>query len=204
MADVLYPVVGGVSKRLRDMGDGSSADVVALGGAGSVVWAAADATLTRPNNATAYAAHVGMGSGASCIFKFSNFFRINGGTGLLTGLRLEASVASIALTNMGAVRAHLFNVTPASAPVSDQAEFDTLVANSASKLGFVDFATWNIGGASSDVVTSYGSVSALTGAPLQLKAAVAARDLYLVLEATGVFTPIASAIINAFASAALD
>jgi hypothetical protein len=166
-----------------------------------VVWAAADAALTRPNNATAYAAHQGIGSGSSCIFKWSDCFRTNGGTGLLTGLRLEASVASIAAANMGAITARLFNTSPSSPPSADQQTFNTLVANSPIELGAVDFATWSIGGAGSDVIRSYG-VSRIS--PMQLKAAAAAKDLYMVLEATAAFTPAANAIINAYASALLD
>lgn len=167
----------------------------------SQVWQPSDAPLTRPNNTTAYSAHVGLGSGSSCLFKFSNFFPVAGGTGLLTGMRLHANAASIAATNMGAIRGHLYNASPASAPASDQATFNSLFANLAANLGFGDFSTWSIGGGSSDIISSY---AILAATPLPIFAPSGARDLYLLLEATAAFTPIASAIIMPSLSATFD
>jgi len=174
-----------------------------MGCAGGIAnyWQDADASLTRPNNATAYAAHVGMGSGSSCLFTFSNLFRAFGSTGLLVAMRLSASVASIATTNMGSIRAHLFNAAPSGAPASDQATFNTLIANQASKVGFVDFSTWNIGGAGSDMIESYGT-PILT--PMPVQAASNSKSLLAILEATGAFTPIASAILLPSVSVVLD
>ncbi len=179
---------------------GGEAHIGNLGGEAKV-WQAADAALTRPANTTAYAAHGGVGSSSSCIFKFTNFFRKNGNTGLLTGLRLMASGSGIGVSNMGSVRAHLYAASPSSPPSADQQTFNTLAANEAIKLGFVDFLQWNIGGSGSDMISSYGTPSIT---PLPIAAASGARDLYLVLEATAAFTPLSAAVIQAFASATLD
>lgn len=156
---------------------------------------AADATLTRPNNATGYTAGLALGSGASTIFTFTNILRNNGGTGYLTGVRMEASVASIATSNMGSVRCRIYNASPTSPPAADQAAAPTLVANSGKEMGVVDFSTWSIGGTGSDVIRSWGVLSPY---PLQLQGAAASRNLYSVCYATGSFTPIANAIFNLY------
>ena len=90
---------------------------------------------------------------------------------------------------------------PASAPASDQTTFNTLLANVPASLGWGDFSTWSIGGGSSDVISSY---AALALAPLPVIAAPTAMDLYMILEATGAFTPIANAVIIPSISAAFD
>lgn len=167
----------------------------------AVVWQAADASLTRPGNATPYAANQGIGASGSCLFKFTGLFRNAGGTGLLTGFRVTASVASIATTNMGNIRAYLFNQLPTGLPAADQAAFNTLVANSPGLLGHVDFSTWTIGGASSDVITAYGA-PAVT--PMPVSGASNTSDGWCVLASTAAFTPIAAAIITPSVSIALD
>ena len=175
-----------------------------LGQVGGVanVWQPADASLRRPGNTTAYAANQAVGSGQSALFKFTGFFRVFGSSALLTGLRLVASLPGIATTNMGAIRAHLFNGAPNIASgLVDQGTFNTLFADDALKLGTVDFSTWSIGGAGSDLIESYGTPSV---SPLPIIAAQGVRDLYAVLVATGVFTPAAAQLILPYASATLD
>lgn len=185
-----------------------------VGGAANV-YQPADASLTRPNNTTAYANHNAVGSGTAALFKFSNFFRVKGGSGLLRSARLIASVASIATSNMGAIRMHLFNAVPGAAQgpaagagsvLVDQGTFETLFADLASKVGWVDFATWSIGGTGSDTIESFGLLNsvALEQNPHPVIAAANAADLYAVLEATGAFTPAASQIIIPYLSATLD
>lgn len=57
MVDVLYDITGGRQKRLRDMADGSYADVVAMVGVTtSQDFLASVTTLTRPANQTPYTA----------------------------------------------------------------------------------------------------------------------------------------------------
>lgn len=165
-----------------------------IGNVGGIAnpWVAADANLTRPNNATAYAAHQGMGSGASCLFKWSNIFRTKGATGLLSGMRLVGSVASIAVSNLGNIRAHLFNAIPTGLPAADAAALNFLFADITSKVGYIDFSSWQIGGASSDMIESYGTPAV---SPLPIGAASTAQDLYAILEATAAFTPLNNTIL---------
>jgi len=168
----------------------------------SNVWQAADQSLTRPANTTAYAANNAIGSSSSTLFKFSGFFRARGGSALLTGLRVIASVSGIATSNMGVIRAHLFNASPTAANgLVDQGAFNTLFVDDVSKLGTADFSTWTIGGGGSNLIESYGAPAL---SPLPLVAAQGAMDLYAVLVATGAFAPAAAQVIHAYASATLD
>jgi hypothetical protein len=168
----------------------------------SNIWQAADQSLTRPANTSAYAANNAIGSSSSALFKFTSFFRVRGGSGLLTGLRVIASVAGIGTGNMGAIRAHLFNAIPTAANgLVDQGTFNTLFVDDASKLGTVDFSTWTIGGGGSNLIESYGSPAL---SPLPLIAAQGAMDLYAILVATAAFAPAAAQVIQAYASATLD
>jgi hypothetical protein len=168
----------------------------------SNVWQAADQSLTRPANSTAYAANNAIGSSSAALFKFTGFFRVRGGSGLLTGLRVIASLSGIAISNMGAIRAHLFNAVPTAANgLVDQGAFNTLFVDDASKLGTVDFTAWTSGGGGSTLVESYGSPAL---SPLPLIAAPGAMDLYAILVATGAFTPAAAQVIQAYASATMD
>lgn len=173
-------------------------------GGASNVWQPADAALTRPANTTAYANHNSIGSSTSCLFKFTSFFRIKGGSGLLTGARLIANLAAIATSNMGAIRMHLFNAAPSSnggSGLVDQGTFETLFSDEAAKLGVIDFSTWSIGGTGSDTIESYGT-PILT--PMPVIAAATAADLYAVLEATGAFTPASAQIMQAYLAGSLD
>lgn len=189
--------------------DPTPSSVIGNVGGISNVWQACDATLTRPNNTSAYAANGLIGSSSAALFKFSNFFRAKGATGLLTGLRLVASVSGIATTNMGSITAHLFNASPAGAIAAaggsgsfvDQGTFDVMFADDPSKLGTVSFSGWSTGGGSSDTIESYGT-PALT--PLPIAAAAQDNSLFLVLVAAGAFTPVANQIIKPYAAAAFD
>lgn len=188
-------------------------DTVAIGagensigsvGGHSIVWKEADGTKTRPNNTTAYAANQAIGATADVIFKWTSFFRKNANTGTLTGLRVTVAGSGIAAANMGAIRAHLFTTSPTLTSNADQGTYNTLNSNKAIGLGYVDFSSWVIAGAGSDVIGSYGSPVI---ANLPLAAAAGARDLYAVLAtqpgAAG-FTPLAQAVIDMFASAFED
>ena len=172
----------------------------------SNVWQPADSALTRPANTTAYAANQALGSSTTALFKFSGFFRANGGSALLTGLRLVASLSGIAASNMGPIRAHLFNAAPSTAAgLVDQGTFNTLLADDLLKLGTADFSAWNLGGGGSNLIESYGA-PALSPLPIigAQTPAPGARDLYLILVATGAFTPASGQTIQAYASATLD
>jgi hypothetical protein len=161
----------------------------------------ADAARTRPNNTTAYAASQYIGDAADSYFKWTSLFRVNGGTGYLNELRLFVSKSGGVTVPAGVVIRGMIYNAPGSA-VADQAAFNLTEAlrSGEGRLGFVDFTTTYTGGASSD---EFEMVAAPTW-PMLLQAASAVRDLYVVLIATGAWTPAASMVFNLRASMSLE
>jgi hypothetical protein len=179
---------------------GANAAAAPLITVGTGAWQEADATLTRPANTTATVAHGAIGSAASCLFKFTNFFDVVGQHGLLTGMKMVIEKAAIAVPSGIAIRMHLYQDDETAVILSsnaDAATFKTMAAAAAKKIGYVDFTTWNIGGTGSDCIESYG-VPVITS--LHLKAGAVAKDLYAIGEATAVFTPINAGIQHLYAS----
>jgi hypothetical protein len=165
----------------------------------AAAWSKADADITRPNNATAYAAGGAIGDASNCVFTFSSFFRQAGATGLLTNARLVINKAAITVPSGIQIRGHIFNATPSSPPAADQADYLSLLANSDAKLGNVDFTnfvTGVTGSSKSDIIESYGTLC--TAGPLPLKAAAADTKLFMVLASLGAWTPIASMVFRPY------
>jgi len=183
--------------------------IVNLGGK-ATVWQPASQTLTRPNNATAYAAGNAIGSSASggIVYTFPGFFWTPGCSGILIGLRYVASVASIATSNMGTVLAHLYLGLPSAVgTLVDGNMYPTKIADDPLKLGIVQFSNWYQGGTGSDMIESYGQtmISQQHIIGLQRAGGNAADDtLYVVPVANGAFTPIANAVNYMYASAVMD
>lgn len=187
-----------------------------LGNVGGVanVWQAADQTLTRPANTTAYAANQALGSSSSVVFSFGDqvnypssvpFFRHVGSSAFLTGLRLSVSLASgVTSLVMGTVLAHVYQAAPSAAtagPLADQGVYPTLQADAPIDLGLVLFTTWFVGGTGSDYMTSYGA-PVLSQQPVI--ATVDAQSLFVVCTAQAAFTPLASMIYYLHAATAGD
>lgn len=170
---------------------------------GHAALTAADAALARPADTTATVIGGAIGAAASAVFKFSNFFEGDAGHGLLTGLRLIVSGADgIAVPAGMKARAYLFNADVAASVLTanaDKGTFKTMATAMAAALGHVDFDTFLVGGAGSDAFYGHG---APVVAPLHLKAGEDAADLYAILVATSVFTPIAGAVHTLVASRA--
>jgi hypothetical protein len=143
---------------------------------GSAMFAGADAALVRPADTTATVVGGAIGSASSAVFKFSGFFEGDAAHGLLTGMRLIVSgPAGITVPAGIAIRAHLFTAD---------------VAMGAS-LGHVDFTDFVGGGTGADAFYAFGKPAV---SPLHVKAADGADDLYAILVATAVFTPISGAV----------
>jgi len=178
----------------------TSSSTVTTGGNGTVV--GADATITRPNNATPYTAHKAIGSASVVLFTFTNFFRVAGGTGVFAGSRLQISTAGtpIVVPSGIQIRAHLFNSVP-TLPAGDQSPLLTLDANADKRLGTIDFTSWQVGDTDSDLILSHGIPNL---SPWELKAATGSRNLYAVLEASVGFIPPASGKFRLYLGAVLD
>ena len=178
------------------------------------VWQAADQTLTRPANTTAYAANEALGSSTSVIFSFGDqvnypastpFFRHLNSSAILTGLRLSVSLAGgITGLTMGSVLAHVYQAAPSSAttgPLVDQGVYQTLQADTAIKLGMVLFSSWYIGGTGSDLMDSYGA-PLLSQQPII--AAPTTQALFVVCVSQGAITPLSAMIYHLHAASVGD
>lgn len=167
----------------------------------SRVLTAADATLTRPANATATAANNCFGASSNCILTWTNFFSANGNTGIMTGMKIAAAAASIGVANMPTLVAHIYTASPSSPPSGDAQPCNLLNANQAIEIATVTFSTWNIGNSGSDMVDSYGVVTLI---PQQIRAGSSSRNMYSVICTTNVVTPVASTVLTAYASMLQD
>jgi hypothetical protein len=162
---------------------------------GSAMFAGADAALVRPADTTATVVGGAIGSASSAVFKFSGFFEGDAAHGLLTGMRLIVSgPAGITVPAGIAIRAHLFTADVAATVLSanaDKGAFRTMAAAMGASLGHVDFTDFVGGGTGADAFYAFGKPAV---SPLHVKAADGADDLYAILVATAVFTPISGAV----------
>ena len=162
----------------------------------SSAWQQCDAPITRPANTTAYAASKLMGSASVTRFKFTNWFPAEGGSRLLTGLKLTVEKAGGISAPAGfAVRAFVFSGLPTVA-TADQSDFALLAADKAIRQSSPLFEAPTTGGAGSDCYETFAPLYA----PALIKAAPSNRDLYVVLVAQGAFTPTSASIMNLFAA----
>lgn len=188
----------------------SPGNITNIGGISNVCMAA-DQTLTRPANTTAYAAGQALGSDSSVIFSFGDtvnypsakpFFRYVNSSALLTSIRLGCSLSGITASNMGSVIGHVYQTSPTAAEgLVDQNQYPVLQADSPKKLGLVLFNTWFTGGTGSDLIESYGS-PVLSQHPII--AAADTQSLFVVCVANSSFTPASSAIFHLHASSIND
>ena len=133
MSDILQPVLNGVSKRLKDMGDGTYAEIVYAaggggGGGGGALSAGeahigevggktiiAGASLTRPSDTNAYAVGdlIGNSTTAGSVSPMALAVgRIAQGTGMIRRARLKVNDTAWANAT---VRAHFYKNSPTAA-----------------------------------------------------------------------------------------
>ena len=177
-------------------------------GGKATVWQAADQTLTRPANTTAYAAGNAIGSSSSVVFSFTNFFWQPGSSGILTGLRWVVNGSGIGSSNVGSTYAHLYLSSPtAAAGLVDQSVYPLKIADDALKLGTVLLNTTVTGGTGSDMVEVYGQQIISTQHLIGLQSSGAtpgSGTLYAVLVANSTPIPLASQVNYLYASGVMD
>lgn len=205
MADQLYTVERGAPRRLKDMGDGSWAEVVypasATGGVPTVgidqttpgttdsvtVKAnsySAAVTLTRTADTNAYTANdvIGAATGSTAALTFASMGP-SAGRVMITSVSLEIDLTAI-ISGMTSYRLHLYNVTPPSA-LGDNAPFDigaaggTQAADRAAYLGFIDL------GSPADLGSTL--YVELNGVNKQIK--LAGTSIFAYLVTIGAYTP---------------
>jgi hypothetical protein len=152
-------------------------------------------TLTRPADTTAYTAGdaVSNSTSAPTAISLADVVDINGGSGAIVEVMLECNLATV--TN-GTFRVYFFNTT--FTPNNDNAAFDKLHANGAYLQGYVDLpilvADSSSAAAAATRITvgqggSVGVGGGDDGLPLRFTCASGDNDLYVVIVATGAYTP---------------
>lgn len=179
MADVLFGGAVG-NRRFRDMGDGTFAEVVAIGSGGKTIKVA----KTRPANDTAYTANDAVGD-ASAIWEFASAGPA-GGLLLLVGADLRFDVSSVA-SGMAGFRLEFYDAAPDA--IADNAAWDLASAGDRTKhLGTVSLPTPTDKGSS---ITSRADTANM---PLQL--AAGSTSVFAVLVTEGAYTPTSAAVYN--------
>jgi hypothetical protein len=160
------------SNGLRELVD-SEAHVGQVGGHTVAV----AATLTRPGDATPYAANdaVTNSTSAPSPIEFPLSARVDGGSGLIVGARLTKSTNVVAAAQF---RLWLYSATPSGTP-NDNAAFAQAWANRDKRIGYVDFLS-PVAGAD-----CFGTLSAQ---PMPFKLA-SGQSLYGIIQALAGYTP---------------
>lgn len=139
MADELLGVGGaGHVKRLKDEGDGTVAEVVAVAGAGYT----STASFARPSDTNGYTAGdiEGPSTSSTAALEFDNIGPSAGGDIIITSASLEIDITSVP-SGMTSYRLYLYNVTPPSA-LGDNAAWDLPSGDRASFTGqYIDLGT---------------------------------------------------------------
>lgn len=150
---------------------------------------ASSATLTRPSNTTAYAQYdvvAAQASGASVVFlSFTSAGRVVDGSGYIVKARLETNRT----TEAGAYRLYIYRKAAASLAtpptnVGDNDLFTMIYANSADRIGYIDFSTWVTGGSGSD-----SAIAQVADVRLAYGCASDSTTLYGLLTTTAAVTP---------------
>jgi hypothetical protein len=147
----------------------------------------ASSTITRPADTTAYASGDLIANSTSAgsvnALEFAGCARVKGGSGWVTGARVQKSTNTVTSV---AMRLHLFTTVPTFTSAGDNSAISSVVvATDKNYIGFIDLPTF----------TGFSAVAWGTGGPgdgrsvLSFEAAAAGTSLYGVLEARGAFTP---------------
>jgi hypothetical protein len=148
-----------------------------VGGTGGFV----NATYTRPSDTTAYAAldTISNSTSSPSVLTFTNFGRVNAGTGFVTYARVLTSQTSCTAR----LRLHLYRITPTA--INDNAGCTApLYADEAKYVGFIDFPAMQTGGGSP--TAAFAQRDDLN---LPFKCDTSDRNLYGILETLDAFTP---------------
>lgn len=135
-------------------------------------------TFTRPADGNAYAALDVVGTSPASNLTFSNFARINGGSGYIVKARLLTNQS----TCTARFRLHLYKISPTS--IADNALFTLLFANAANRIGYIDFSACKTEGTGSNAASSLND-----SCRLSFNCDTGSRDIFGILETLDAFTP---------------
>jgi hypothetical protein len=140
-----------------------------------------DAALTTP--VAGNGAHGGSGLVAQ-LFRLKDFFRVNGGDGYISKIRIMTNLA----TFLDQIKIHFYN-TPVAAQL-DHAQLPLLWSNIANRLGPAVLPALTTEGTGSDSSGCIGTPGdSQSSLPLQVFATALSRDLWFKLETLGTGTP---------------
>jgi hypothetical protein len=147
------------------------------------------ASITRPADTTAYAAGdaVSNSTSAPTAISAADVVDVNGGSGRIVEIALETNNATV--TN-GTFRVYVFNTS--FTPNNDNAASDKVHANRAYLQGYADLPLLTADGASAGSAVTRVNESVAggdDGVPMHFVCASGDNDLYIVLVATGAYTP---------------
>lgn len=153
------------------------------------------ATFNRPSDTTQYAINdaVSNSTSAPTIITLADVARVNGGTGIITDLRLSTNNNS---TTAASFKVILFNDTIT--PVNDNSPFPQLWANDAKRIGSFDL-TLQTGGTGSDAASA-----TLEQLGKIFKCAGGSRNLYAAIVANATYTPVSGQTFAITIGVALD
>jgi len=174
---LISPAGGDIA--LQRKSDGSYASLVTGGAYRSTV------SITRPSNATAYAAGDVVGdTGGSAILTVANVGP-SGGFVLVQSISLVFSDRSVP-SGMGAFRIHMYSASPTA--IADNAAFDLASGERATYMGFIDLPAPQDLGSTLYTQTDY---------PGRLvKLAAASTSLFVEIETRGAYTPVSASTVS--------
>jgi len=139
-----------------------------------------DVTITRPANATQYAAGDVIGdTGGSGIMTITGAARVNGGSGMIVSVTVIDSAVETVKPNL---ELYLFDTAPAG--IADNAPWAPSDAEMKRLLGYIDLDN-------TPLVTANNCTYRVTSHnPIPFKCLAGSKDLYCVLVERGTYTPI--------------
>lgn len=147
--------------------------------------ATSTATITRPDNTTAYTANDVVGESPASVIEFDTTMYEDAQHFYIVGARLIYNVSAV-ISGMSTFRLHLWNESPTA--IADNSAFTIVSADKDSYLGYIDFAT----------PTDVGDflISIEDGINIKRKLADEDNKIYGQLQTIGGFTPSAEDVID--------
>ena len=177
MPDLISPAGGDIGLQRRP--DGTYASLVTSGAYRTT------ATITRPSNATAYAAGDVVGdTGGSAIVSLTSAGP-SGGFVLVQSVSLVFS-DSVVPSGMGSFRVHMYSASPTA--IADNAAFDLVSGERDAYMGYIDL----------PAPLDFGStIYTQTDYPGRLiKLAAASTTLFAEIETRGAYTPVSASTVS--------
>ena len=190
MADTIFPIQNGLFKKLKDMGDGTWAEIVAgilTAGENFIGFVGGKLTtisveLTKSASITAYTAGTVLSNSATTTtpMVFTDLFRTPGGSGYIVKIKCVTNKKSITPR----LRVHFFNAADPTV-AADGAAYKELYADTTKRLGYYDLPEMTT---ASDSANSDMSRTLDKDIRFAVNAAAASKNLYVVMEVLDIVT----------------